>query len=280
MYPVRCGVIALYTLWAVGLEASAQPIRIVPVDPHGYLGVQVGPAERGGTGVVVQEVTPDSPAFKSGLQKGDRIVKISNQEVQNVDGFITALMARKRGDKLVLDTLREGKEQQLTITLGEWPTLEVLAPPDPLGVRRISYLGVQTQPLTLELQKRLNVEAETGVVVTDVVSNSPAAKAGLQRDDVIMAFNDRPVKAPTDLQDAVQNAGPGKEVTLQIVRGKEKLSVKATLQEAPFGFFLAPGRVQPPIVESTPTGDPAQRIRDLERRIDGLEKRLRELEKK
>jgi len=67
----------------------------------------------------------------------------------------------------------------LTVTLGERPAPERTFPDRP-GVRRSAFLGVQTQTLTAELKTRLNVAVETGVVVTDVVPNSPAAKAGLE----------------------------------------------------------------------------------------------------
>jgi hypothetical protein len=92
--------------------------------------------------------------------------------------------------------------------------------------------------------------------------------------------DDRPVQAPADLRDAVQKAGPGKEVTLQVVRGKEKLAVKATLREGTFGFFLTPGEDRFPTVDVESMFDQGRRIRELERRIEELEKRLRAVEKK
>src|SRR5207244_2180761 len=98
--------------------------------------------------------------------------------------------------------------------------------------------GVQMQDLTPELKDRLKVQADAGAVVTDVVPDSPAAKAGLKRDDVITAVDSRPVKNPMDLQGAIQTAGAGKEITLQVARGNEKLSVKATPRE---GVPGAPG---------------------------------------
>ena len=110
--------------------------------------------------------------------------------------------------------------------------------------------------------------------------NSPAARAGLKRDDVITAVDERPVKAPADLSDAVQKAGPGKEVALRVVRGKEKLTIKATLREGAFGYFLTPGEGRFPTVDVESIFDQGRRIRELEHRVAELEKRLRALEKK
>lgn len=271
--------IAMLLLLTFGLAAWAQP-GSAPESPRAYLGILMGPAEEGSAGIVVREVTPDGPAAKAGLKSGDRVVKLGDEDVTNVEKFLTAVAARKPGDKLALGILRDGKAQQLTVTLGERPAREVPAFPDLPGLRRPAFLGVQTQALTSELKERLKVESATGAVVTEVVPDSPAAKAGLKRDDVITAVDDRPVKTPADLRDSIQKAGAGKEVALRVLRGKEQLSVKATLREGTFGFFLTPGEDRFPTVDVESMFDQARRIRELERRIEELETRLRALEKK
>ena len=270
--------LVVLVLLTVGLAVQAQPGSGAEA-PRGYLGILVSPAE-GGTGVVVQEVTADSPAAKAGLKNGDRIVKLGDEEVTDIDQFVRAVAAKKPGDKLVLSVRRDGKEQQLTVTLGERADRERFTFPELPGLRQPAFLGVQTQALTAELKERLHVAADAGAVITEVVPNSPAAKAGLRRDDVITAVDDRPVKGPADLRDAVQKAGPGKEVTLQVVRGKERLAIKATLREGAFGFFVTPGEDRFPTVDVESMVDQGRRIRELERRVEELEKRLRTLEQK
>ncbi len=234
-YPFRSGLMAVLALLMTGLVARAQPGGD-PASSRGFLGVMVGPVMEGGPGVVVLDVTRDTPAAHSGLKRGDRIIKLGDEPVEGVEPFLRAIAARKPGDELKLEVRRDGKEQTLTVTLGEWPGREAFRFPEVPGLRRPAYLGVQTQALTPELKKRLNVEAETGVVVTEVVPNSPAARAGLKRDDVITAVDDQPVKAPMQLRHVVQKAGPGKEVPLQVVRGKEKLSIRAPLREGRSAF--------------------------------------------
>jgi len=101
----------------------------------------------------------------------------------------------------------------------------------------------------------------------------------LKRDDVITAVNDKPVRTSADLRNMVREAGPGKEVTLQLSRGKEKMSIKAKLQEGSTSFFLPPGEDRfSTDMESMLERN--ERIHELERRIEQLEKRLREMEKK
>jgi S1-C subfamily serine protease len=279
MYPVRSGVLALSLLLAAGVVVQAQPGG-EPANPRSYLGVLVGPAEEGGTGIVVREVTPDSSAAKAGLKAGDRIVKLNEGEVRDPAKFSSAVATRKPGEKLRLGILRDGKEQTLTVTLGERPAGNASPVPGFPAPRQPAFLGVQTQPLTPELKSRLHVEADGGAVVTEVVPNSPASQAGLKPDDVITAVDDHPVKTPIELRDAVQKAGPGKKVTLQVLRGKEKLSLGATLREGAIGFFLTPGEDRFPTVDVESMLEQGRRIRELERRVDELEKRLREREKK
>jgi S1-C subfamily serine protease len=177
--------------------------------------------------------------------------------------------AKKSGDKVTLGVLRNGKEENLAVTLGERPAQEQRpAFPGLPGGRPPAFLGIQMQP------------GEGGVVVSEVVPNSPAARAGLRRDDVITAVDDRPTNNPDDLRDAIQKAGPGKEVTLQVLRGKEKQTIKTTLGEGGAGFFGAPGENRFPMMDMESMFDQGRRLRELERRVSELEKRLKELEKK
>jgi len=139
---------------------------------------------------------------------------------------------------------------------------------------------VQLQPLTPDLKKGLDTKAEAGVVITEVVLNSPAARAGLKANDVVTSVNDRKVQDPAQLREAVQQAGPGKEVTLQVVRGQEDLSLKAKLGEGAFGMYLMPGGERFPSLDVQEMVDPGRRVRELERRVEELEKQVRDLEKK
>jgi serine protease Do len=276
MVRLHYGLMVVLLLLPANLAAQAQQPQAD--SPRGYLGVRVGPAEEGGTSIAVLEVTPDSAAAKAGLQKGDRIVKLDGEEIRDVDRFLRTVAAKKPGDKISLGVLRNGKEENLAVTLGERPA-QAQQPgsgfpgvPGGLGFpggRAPAFLGVQTQP------------GEGGVVVTDVVPNSPAAKAGLRRDDIITAVDNQPVTSPEELRDAIQKAGAGKEVTLQVVRGKEKQTIKATLQSGGAGgFFGIPGGEQFPQMDMGSLFDQGRRIRELERRVSELEKRLKEVDKK
>jgi len=273
-------VLVLVLVSANGLAQDATPTS----QAKPFLGVAINPVDNGG-GIAVREVTPDSPAAKAGLKTGDRVLKIGDQEVKGVEQFLETVAAKKPGDQLTLQIRRAGKEQDLTVTLATRPATPELLPkaqdlPGLFGGRRPAFLGVQTQPLTPDLKKRLETTVDTGAVVMDVVPNSPADKAGLKSDDIIMAIDSRSIEHPMNLREAVQQAGPGKVVELKIVRGKEPLVLKTTLGEGAFGQFLTPGNERFPTVDVESMFDSARRVRELERRVEELEKQLRELQKK
>jgi predicted metalloprotease with PDZ domain len=124
------------------------------------------------------------------------------------------------------------------------------------------------------------MESGDGVVVAEVVHNSPADKAGLKRDDVITAINDHAVKTPEEVREAVQHAGAGKEIPVAVVRGGEKMTVKATPQAGAYGYYITPGNERFPFPEVGSVGDQGHRIRDLEKRVEELEKKVKDLEGK
>jgi serine protease Do len=272
---VRSGAIALSVLLTFGFAARAQPAA-APEAARGFLGVLLVPSEDGKAGIVVREVTPDTPAAKAGLKPGDRIVKLDKDDVSDVRAFLRTIASKKPGDKLTLGIVRDGKDQNLAVTVGERPTRTI--PPNP-DRRRSAVLGVEARPMSPELKDRLKVDTDAGVVVTEVIPDSPAAKAGFKRDDVITAVDGKLVKTSTDLRDAVLKAGAGKEIALQVLRGKEKLTLKAKLQEGRPGFVVLPGDDRSPPLNLDPIQQ-ARRIRELERRVEELEKQVRDLEKK
>ena len=90
------------------------------------------------------------------------------------------------------------------------------------------YLGVNIQPITAELASALQLKDTEGALVADVVPGSPADKAGIKRGDVILAYNNKPVKESRDLPSMVAGTPVGDEAGVTVLRdGKEsQLSAK------------------------------------------------------
>jgi S1-C subfamily serine protease len=263
------------------------PLALVAADApkagKPYLGIAVAQADEGGpSGVQVRDVNPTGPGAKGGLKTDDRIVKAGDKPVKSFEDLQTVLAGHKPGDKLTITVVRDGKEQAVTVTLGE----PVHRDGSPAAPKARAFLGVQSQPLTAEMKEHLKVNADKGALVTSVVPDSPAAAAGLAEEDVITHLGDAAVNTPEDLRRAVEKAGTGKEVTLKLVRGQRPMELKVRLGEAPGVPTAGPRwfREMPEGLDRLPPGrlppcfSGANKVQELQKKVDELEKRVQELE--
>jgi S1-C subfamily serine protease len=101
------------------------------------------------------------------------------------------------------------------------------------GRARHAFMGIQPGDLTPEIAKQLGVDATSGVVVLDVVSGGPAAKAGMQPGDVITAMNGKQVSNVEDFLSVLRPLSPGVTVTVDYLRGQAKREAKVVLADRP-----------------------------------------------
>ena len=95
------------------------------------------------------------------------------------------------------------------------------------------YIGVGIQDLTPGLARSFNVEGTKGVLITQVGTYSPAAKAGLQIEDIIVSMDGKPMTTADELRNVVANVKPGRKVTFHIIRKGERKDVVVTVEEQP-----------------------------------------------
>ena len=94
-------------------------------------------------------------------------------------------------------------------------------------------LGVSIQKLTPELAGQFEIKGEHGVLVSDVVDNSPAEKAGLKRGDVILEYNGKQTDDPSLFRNMVASTPPGEEQVVKVLRDNMTVTLKVTLGELP-----------------------------------------------
>lgn len=104
------------------------------------------------------------------------------------------------------------------------------------------WLGVSIQPMTPELAKQFNLEEEKGALVGDVVEDSPAEKAGIQRGDVIVEYDGKEFDEPSNLKNMVANTPPNKEVTIKLMHDGKPKTVKVAIAELPAEMQKLPGK--------------------------------------
>jgi serine protease Do len=93
------------------------------------------------------------------------------------------------------------------------------------------YLGVSIQPITPDLSKAMGLDDLNGALVGDVVSGSPAEKAGVNRGDVIVRFNNERVEQARDLSAMVAETAVGKESTLTVLRDGNEVELRVKVGE-------------------------------------------------
>jgi serine protease Do len=93
------------------------------------------------------------------------------------------------------------------------------------------WLGVMIQKITSDLREKLDLKDDKGALVADVSPGGPAVKAGIQRGDVIVAFDGRPVKDSTDLPYMVASTPVGKTVSVDVLRKGQKKTLQVKIGE-------------------------------------------------
>jgi S1-C subfamily serine protease len=95
------------------------------------------------------------------------------------------------------------------------------------------FLGIEYVPLNPAIAAQLGIAAKDGVLVMAVADNSPAAKAGLQPDDVVTAVDGQPLQGESALAQIMNTHHPGDTVMLTVLRREQQLRVRVTLGELP-----------------------------------------------
>ncbi len=240
---------------------------------HGFLGVYLnddvkiiikdGKKSEEKSGIYVT-IVDDGPADKAGLEDGDIIVEFKGVEVKTPKELRKQIHVTKPGDEVKVVVLREGDQKDFTVTMGEPEDLKIFSwtddddfffAPKKMKCIKVSdccdrpWLGIEMQKLNPQLGKYFKVKDGEGVLISSVVEDSPAAKAGLKAGDVIVKLDDEKIKDGSDLIDVLEDKEAGDEVELAIVRkGKDK-KFTATLDENPkkdcSGFTCGCGKYSP-----------------------------------
>ncbi len=132
------------------------------------------------------------------------------------------------------------------------------------------WLGVAVQDVTPQMVTGLGLTTQGGALIGDVTPDSPAAKAGLQRGDVVVAIDGKPVADSRDLRMKIAESSPGTRVSLGVLRGGARREITAALGEVPAeqqrlaeGAPSATGALGIQLAPLTPRhGPPAQPPRD------------------
>jgi serine protease Do len=192
---------------------------------RGWIGVQIQPVTseiadslglKNARGALVAEPQSGSPAQKAGIKAGDVIVSVNGDAVADARNLARRISAMAPGTSVKLGIVRSGREDTLTLTLGELPK-ERQARADTED--RSSSRGVDVPKLGLSLAPARN--GGEGVMVTQV-DPSGTASEHFQAGDVILDVNGKAVSSPADVRKAVSDAqSDGKRSVLMRVKSNQ-----------------------------------------------------------
>jgi serine protease Do len=205
--------------YAFPLDAGLQ--RIVAVlkkgqeVEYGFLGVRFEPVKEN-EGVRLGYVTKGSPAHHANLKMGHVILAVGATPVNDGDDLLRALATQLAGAEVALEVRKPGSPARETVkvTLARYYVTGKVIASDPGN--RPYFRGLRVDDTSLLVQPRDSQVSDipAGVLVSDVLTDSPAARADLAPGKVITRVNDRPVASPRAFYDAVLNIKGPVELTL------------------------------------------------------------------
>lgn len=164
-------------------------------------------------GALVAGFAQGSPAEEAGMRRGDIIVAIDGQTVEDMDTFGYRFALKPLGGAARIEVQRGARRQTLSVRL--------MAPPevparDAFVVRgRSPFVGATAANLSPAVADELSLQvADQGVVLTDVERGSPAARVGFQRGDIVVAINGDRIASTQDFRRIVQERPRVWEITL------------------------------------------------------------------
>jgi serine protease Do len=214
---------------AFDIPADTVKVVVAQLKDHGavtrgWIGVQIQPVTaeiadslslKNARGALVAEPQSDSPAQKAGIKAGDVIVSVNGETVSDARNLARRISAMAPGTSVKLGIIRGGKEDTLTLTLGELPKERQAR----ANSEERAAPGVDVPKLGLSLAPARN--GGEGVVVTQV-DPSGTASDQFQTGDVILDVNGKAVSSPADVRKAVSDAqNDGRRSVLMRVKSNQ-----------------------------------------------------------
>jgi len=180
-------------------------------------------------GAEVTSVIDSSAAFKAGLKEGDIITKVDNSPISDPEALSKVVREHKVGDVVTVHYLRGTDEKEVKITLEKNKQMEfkeLMFQPG-MNFKFDGFRGWNHRPrLGANIQ---DMEDSSGVKVLHVNPESPAAKAGLQKDDVITAIDGKKVKGVDEAMDVLGDEEDKFNYPLTITRGGSSMTLQVKI---------------------------------------------------
>jgi serine protease Do len=172
-------------------------------------------------GVLVQQVTPSGPAEKAGLKAGDIVTAIDGRTIKDGDDLVNEIASRRPGSTARLGYLRDGKEQDTTVTIGDRDKVfaelngqQAQANPNEKGDAGEAKLGIVVREASAATTAKLHTR---GMVIQSVRTGSFADLQGLEPGLVITRINKQPTGTREQYDAVVGKIKTGDDVVFEIM---------------------------------------------------------------
>jgi S1-C subfamily serine protease len=220
----------IFFISAAVFTAVVAPIRrnigqeiAIPATARSWVGVEPLKTAEGGSGVTFDEVAPpNGPADKAGLVGGDIITSFDGNVIENENRMAELLRQTPVGKTVDVVYVRDGETKTTKLTTISKEDFDRLAREFRNRPERPGLFGFDdddTERVPIEGTKMF------GVRLDDITTNRPADMAGIKEGDVIVEFDNVPIRTPEELASRVRRAIPYSTVNVVLMRGKEKLEI-------------------------------------------------------
>lgn len=189
---------------------------------RGHLGIMIQPLTADlaesfdvepGEGILVAQVSKNSPAERAGLRQGDIIVAYRGKPVADVGRFRNQVSLTPPGSTERLTVMRNGKLKEVMVTIGKINEETQVAQAPSQSTDKI---GLTVQTLTPQLAQQFDTEPGEGVVVTEVQPGSIASEAGIAVGSIILQVNRKSIRSAKEFQKEVGIGSKNKQLLLLV----------------------------------------------------------------
>jgi serine protease Do len=176
-------------------------------------------------GALVSSVEKGGPAQRAGVRPGDVILQVDAQPIDRTSELSNYIARRTPGEDSTLTVWRAGKEEKIKVRIDELKDSGAVRAGARDSAHEQGRLGLAVQPLTSEEKDAAEIDA--GVRVVDV--EGPAAEAGVQVGDLVLAVNSHRIRNPEDLRSEVAKIRDGGVAALLVLRNDAQIFIPVHL---------------------------------------------------
>jgi serine protease Do len=174
-------------------------------------------------GAIISQVMKDSPAEDAGVKEQDVIIDVDGEKVNDSSNLKNLISSGRPNDKTKLTVIRDGREKNLTVTLGLRPGAKELVESYGYGGKRFDLLGLHVE--TYESEAGAFDSINKGVRVVEIKPGSPADDENVQRGDIIIEIGKNSISDKNDYQSELEKFSEGDTIMLRVLRGGSPLYI-------------------------------------------------------